>query len=324
MKRLIARPTLFLLFTASLCFALLPGCSVLTSTSRNAYKYAHPTLAVYRFDNKAGGSSGWDLGNGMADVMVNSLIHTGRFTVVERQNLDAILRELDLQHGDITRPEGKLRKQRIINVQYLIKGTVTDFSHIGSGGVGIGVKSTHIRGGGNTAVVSIVVSVIDVETGEILLSTTKSSKVHARRFDVAAAYKDIAFGGDAFSRTPLGKATARAIDDAVADIVRSIGSIPWFPAVVEIQDADIVVNGGEDRRLKPGMLFYVMEPGDEIYDPETGNLLGTTPGRKVGVIELTRVFEKFSYACLRDGRSGEAGSRLVRIKSSESPLLDID
>jgi curli biogenesis system outer membrane secretion channel CsgG len=59
-----------------------------------AYK---PRVAVYGFETKA--SSGfwhdakWDIGTGMAEMLSDALVNTGKFNVVERINLNDITTE---------------------------------------------------------------------------------------------------------------------------------------------------------------------------------------------------------------------------------------
>ena len=45
------------------------------------------TVAVSRFENKAGISSQMKLGSGMADMLADALIQSGKFVVLERQTL---------------------------------------------------------------------------------------------------------------------------------------------------------------------------------------------------------------------------------------------
>ena len=310
------RPFLRLSIMCGIVALVLSGCSSLAPDS--SYRYVHPRVAVFRFENKAPRGTRWNIGDGMADMMVTCLMKARRFTVIERENLPAILKELDFQRTGKTREEGKIPHQRIMNVQYLIKGTITDFSHIGRGGISIGTDSTYVGGRGSTALVSMVITVIDVESGEILLSTTSSRKVRARGLDVGAAYKDVSFGGQAFYRTPLGKATQKAMNRAIREVVDVIGSRKWQPVIIEVKNNRVVLNGGRDRRLRVGALYHVMRHGEKVYDTETGNLLGTTPGRRIGVVEVTELFDKFSYAGLREGELGEVGFRLQKLSRKES------
>jgi len=62
-----------------------------------------PTVTVYGFEVKA--SSGfwhdakWDIGTGMGEMLIDALVNTGKFNVVERLNLSDITTEQDLVTG---------------------------------------------------------------------------------------------------------------------------------------------------------------------------------------------------------------------------------
>ena len=62
--------------------------------------------------------------------------------------------------------------------------------------------------------------------------------------------------------------------------------------------------------------------GQRICDTETGDFLGTTPGEGIGVVEVTEVYDRFSYAVCRQGETGEIGFRLRRLSSKDSKALD--
>jgi hypothetical protein len=47
---------------------------------------------------------------------------------------------------------------------------------------------------------------------------------------------------------------------------------------------------GQVTGLKQGDLLRVLEEGDEIYDPQTGNFLGKAPGKLKGTIEVVSFF----------------------------------
>jgi curli biogenesis system outer membrane secretion channel CsgG len=309
-------PSLRVFAVILLLLTCLTGCSGLPFFDRS-YRYVQPTVAVFKFDNKAPFPLKWDLGEGMADQMVSGLMATKRFTVLERQDIGAVLEELQFQSGGVTRKEGKVPPQRVKNAQYLLKGRITDFTHVARGGIGIGYHWFRIGGGGTLAIVSMVIQVIDVESGQVLLAKTVSANAWAAELDLAATYQGVSFGGTAFYRTPLGKATQSAIDDAIGSIVKVIGRIPWRPVINSINKEWAVLNGGEDRRVKEGTLYHVIQPGQRIFDRETGDLLGSTPGARIGVLQVVQVFDRFSYARLLKGSCGEVGYNLEPLTSDE-------
>ena len=92
--------------------------------------FVKPSIAVMTFENRAGGARGLNVGDGMKDVLVDRLMATRRFRVIERPEISRVLQELQLQNSGITRAQRRAAMGRIKNVQYLIKGTITDFGHV--------------------------------------------------------------------------------------------------------------------------------------------------------------------------------------------------
>jgi curli biogenesis system outer membrane secretion channel CsgG len=262
-----------------------------------------PTVAVMKFENRAPFPLGWNLGDGMKDVLVDRLVATGRFTVVERPELASVMKELRLQHSGATRGQRRAALGRLKNVQYLIKGTITDFGHVSRRrgmfeGLGLG-----IFGGGARAVMGMTMYVVDVESGEIICSESLTESVRAGDTAVKAEYKAVAFGGSSFYRKPLGRATARVIDKAVRRIGSVIACRPWQAKIALVQDGGtVLINGGRDRGVEAGLECDVFEAGEPIHDPDTGDRIGTQPGKLIGRIRITRVRARYSEAHIVSGK----------------------
>lgn len=301
---------LFLLIIA----ALLMGCERSLSLSDPRNEYVKPAVAVMKFENRAPFPLGWNLGDGTADILVDRLMATRRFHVIERPELDSVLRELRLQNSGSTRVENKSAMGRLKNVQYLIKGTVTDFGHV-SGGTGfLGLPNMDLMGRCNQAVMGITLYVVEVESGEIICSQTISESVRTSEMNVKAVYKDVAFGGSAFYSTPLGKATASVLDKAVRKVTDVIATRPWEPKIAMVQtDGSVIVNGGADRFLPAGREYGVSESGEPILDPDSGDIIGRKPGRSIARVRIREVHERFSVADVIDGRTADVrvGQRLT-------------
>jgi len=279
--------------------AALAGCGGLGGADAN---YIKPTIAVMKFDSRAAFPIRWDIGGGMRDILVDRLVATGRYHVIERPELAAVLKEIQFQQSGATRRHRRAQPGRLKNVEYLIKGTVTDFGHVsthrGFGSLG----SLDVFGGGQRAVLGLTLYVVDVESGEILCSHSIEESVRAGDATVKAAYKDVAFGGSVFYRTPLGRATAHAIDKAVRRVSRTVAARRWVPKVAAVQpDGQAVLNGGKNRRVRPGTRYEVVTAGEPVVDPDTGDVLGARPGQPVGTLEVTRVRDRYSLAELVAG-----------------------
>lgn len=295
---------LWLLIGISLA-AMACGCG---GKEKPSGQYVKPTVAVMKFENRAAFPMRWDLGTGTRDMLVDGLMRTDRFHVIERPELDSVVGELNFQKSGMTREENKAAVGRLKNVQYLIKGTITDFSQVSA----IGGSAKGSSGGGgasvSTAVVSIIMYVVDVESGEITTSESVEQSVNAGAVNFDALYKGVTYGGSAFYKTPLGEATQKVIDRAVTKITSAIANKPWTPRIAAVQpDGSVVLNGGTDRGVIVGQHYELLEQGAPILDPDTGDVLGRQTDRSVGMITVTVVQDRISQASVQKGTAPKVG-----------------
>jgi len=243
-----------------------------------------PTIAILRFDNHAATPGNWDLGNGMKDVLVDRLMKTNHYHVIERPDIEALLHEIQFQNSGVTRPQDRARIGQLKNVQYVVKGSITDFSQVAGGSAYAQSSRWRLFGSGDVAVVSIMLYVIQVESGEIISSTRLEQAVHAGRAAVQSVYKDVTFGGSVFYRTPLGQATAKVLDRAVDQVSAAVVARPWEPRIAAVSPGQVIINGGQERGLRVGAELSVLEAGTPIVDPDTGDTIGQHGGRIIGQI----------------------------------------
>ena len=145
-------------------------------------KSSRPTVAVLDLDFgsvKQWWSGNWDIGKGVADLIVDGLVEDGSFRVIERKRLDAILAEQNFSSSDRADPSAAsvAKIGKALGVKYLLVGSITKFGtekkgmSVGGGGFGriggaIGAVGTQ-KGQANVA---ITVRMIDSSTGEIMAS----------------------------------------------------------------------------------------------------------------------------------------------------------
>lgn len=279
------------------CALLLSGLSACAPFgTSNQYKYEKPRVAILDFENKVSLSNQWKLSEGMRDMLVDALVKTDRYTVLTRRDLGAVLSELDIQRESYFRQEGKLEQGKLKNVQYLIKGAVTDFSHVRGGALRVTGSLLGLGVSAQVAAVSVTLYVIDVESGEIIASKTMEGTASAGSADFGTIYKDVVIGGNVFFRTPLGRATQDVMEQCLDHIAQVIATKQWYPSVVKIDGTRLIISGGEDRHVAPGSLWSGYEKGAPLIDPKTGDILGQEPGKLSGSIRVTNVHEKFSTA----------------------------
>ena len=100
-------------------------------------------VAVMNFEN----NSSWhywgdNLGYAAADELVTQLFGTGKFSLVERSQLDAVLAEQNLGQSGLVNPAQAAEVGRLLGVQLILTGSITKFSiDTKAGGFrGIGVE----------------------------------------------------------------------------------------------------------------------------------------------------------------------------------------
>lgn len=294
------------LLAACLGASLCAGCANGFEWGRSD-KYVKPTIAVMKFENRAPFVFKWNLGSGMRDVLVDRLVATGRYHVIERGEIGSVMSELKFQQSGATRTHARAELGRGKNVRYLIKGTITDFGHVASSSGFADLDLLGVFGSSARAVMGLTLYVVDVETFEIIASESISESVRAGDIDIRAKYRNVAFGGSVFHRTPLGRATARVIDRAVRRISGTIARRPWVPRLADVspEAGYVTINGGVDRNVRTGAEFEVLEPGRPVVDPESGDVLGREASKVLGRVRISRVHDRYAVANIVGGRTGE-------------------
>ncbi len=301
----LARPVPALL--ALLLALAAAGCQSPPGTRSNGFFFTRrpptvkPVLAVSDFENKASFNGQWNLGQGMAEILTAELLDSERVEVLERQHLGDVMGEIVRQGQEFFRPEGRVQKGRLKNAQYLVRGVVTDFTVTGDSSGWFSISALTLRGRGSRARVAIALRVQDVTSGQVISAVKTDAEVSARGFGGGINYKGVAFGGDAFFRTPLGKATEKAVAQAVKRVLHDLPVQLWQARVAEVEGSRIIINGGKTVGLRVGDVFGARGRPREVTDPASGNVIELMPGPLTAYLRVTQVNETSAFAELVKG-----------------------
>jgi curli biogenesis system outer membrane secretion channel CsgG len=253
-------------------------------------------VAVSRFENKTNVHGQWALDSGMADQLADALVQSGKFVVVERQTLGDVTAEQDLVTAGRARKSQSAQTGKLVSSQILIKGTVTEFEARSAGsGKSFGIGGFNIGSKREEAHVGLIIRLIDTTSGEILASKRVEGKAKSGGLKWDASAMGVSMGSDGFTKTPLGKATQIAIDNAVEIISQGLVNVPFQAHVISAKGGTVLINAGERTGVSVGDQFSVYGLGEEIVDPTTGESLGVEE-EELGVIEITQVKEKYAKA----------------------------
>ncbi|MFY9271240.1 MAG: CsgG/HfaB family protein [Candidatus Manganitrophaceae bacterium] len=292
-------------------------------------------VAVARFgatDRFAQVYGGWDIGGGLSAQLVTELIHSGKVIVVERAILSQILREQELTDSKLVTKETAAQVGQLLGVDYLIVGEVTEFEQkaIGGGGRVGWLRWIFPKGSAefSAAHVGIDLRVIDTTTGEILHSHRSEGRAWEKAVAIDLNLPVLTFGGDAFHKTPLGKATRQTIHDALSFILGAVQervrNYDWIGKIIHQEDQLFYLNAGNGANVHVGDRLSVFSIKKVLTDPETNQTVGMIEN-PVGEMAVTFVSQRFSKARLLNREPGEPPKKgdVVRFKE-KNPRMGLN
>ena len=277
---------------------------LLTLTAGVALGQAKPRVAVLEFKNKAQGYawSWYQAGQAAQDMMVTELVKIDKYRVIERDRLDALMKEKSLTLSGDVDPKTAVKLGKQLGVEYFIIGNVTEMNLIKKGvstpgwipGIGrapnVDVKSSKME-------VALDARAINTSTGEIVWADTGKAETSDSSVFVMGA------GGGADDRNKLD----RCLRPAVQMLASSLGkkalgtsgvgggsdSSGIAGKIANVEGGTIYLNVGAEAGVKEGEEFGVYRVGKVIKDPDTGEVLGqdeTQVGRvRVATIKGARM-----------------------------------
>lgn len=259
------------------------------------------TISVSKFENKAGWSGKWDVGDGFGSIMTDALQASKKFVVLgEKDMRREAMDEQDLAtSGRMAGGKKAPKTGQMTPAQLLVKGDITHVqdSTTGGGG-GISLYGFRVGGSKDRAEVNATIYIIDSTTGQVKASTKVVGKAGRKGLNVG--YSGSHFGGDlgGFMNDNVGKACEDAVGQAVEYLEKQLEKIPWEGSVVKAGDK-ILINRGAREGVEEGNVF-VVGTTETITDKDTGEVLDTEV-KQVGKIKAVTVKEKISYCEAVDG-----------------------
>src|SRR5688572_7297608 len=167
-----------------------------------------PVLAVTEFQNRT--SAAWwygGVGDDLAGMLTNELAGTGKFRMVERDKLTAVLDEQDLAaSGRVSKSSGA-KIGKMTGAQYLVIAALSAFEEDvkGTGG-GLSFRGISVGGKKEDAYLAVDLRVVNTTTGEVEFTRTIEARASSGGLNVGL-YRG-GFGGNLskYEKTPTGKA----------------------------------------------------------------------------------------------------------------------
>ena len=278
------------------------GLSMAGSVAASGSGNLRYSISVSKFENKAGWSGQWDIGNAFGEIMTAALQESGKFIVLgEKDMRGEAMAEQDLANsGRMAGGKKAPKTGQMTPAQLLVKGAITHVQDSTTGGdAGVNVMGFRIGGGGDKAEINATIYIIDSTTGQVKAQTKVVGKAGRKGLNIG--YSGSSFGGDVagFKKDNVGKATEDAVGQGVQFLEKQLEKIPWEGTVIKADDK-IIINRGSREGVSVGQVFSVGAV-ETMTDKDTGEVLDTEM-KQAGKIKVTSVKEKISYCEVLDGK----------------------
>lgn len=232
-------------------------------------------VAIARFSNETQYAKGIfyekendPITNQALDILTTKLASTNKFILLERQEMDKIMKEYKLSEN----------QGQKIGADYLIIGSVTEFGRKNVGDVNVFSRSKT-----QTVQAGVSLRLVDVSTGQIIYSeeakgeaetTNKTVMGLGERTDYDATLSD--------------KAISVAISKLVENVINNCMDRPWKSYFLTYDQDGILISGGASQGIKVNDIFEVVEKGKRVKNPQTGMMM-ELPGKTVGKVKITHM-----------------------------------
>ena len=281
-----------------------------------AYAQLKKRVAVFNFENKT--KQGWHWwdgrgpGDGMADMLTTELVKSGKYVVIERQEISRIIEEQRMGQSGLITAESAAQVGKLLGVELVIIGALTEYG-MTKGGTGVRVKGIRVGVKSQKATVGIDVRMINTSTGVILAAENVRKESTSRGLRLSTPQGGFDNRKD-FDSSVVGKATRSCIDVIMEMIEKQMEKVPWEGKIILVQGSTIYIKPGSDGGVNVGDSFTIYAPGQVLKDPDTGLVLGTVES-KIGTIQVSSMLPngKAGIANIVSGSGFEKG-QYVRLK----------
>lgn len=242
------------------------------------------------------GQSG--IGQMVASLLTTELVKDGTYKVLERSQLQSILKEQNLSTSGIADAKDAAKIGKVLGVNAIVTGSVTQYnvSSKKTGVFGIGVKTT-------TGKVALNARMIDTTSGEILFASDGSGEESESGMALGSIYSsDSSNYGD----TLLGKSTKKALENIIREVVAYApklreGALSGQVAYYDNSTKCCYLDLGKESGVEKDQTLYVTRVIREIKSPTTGEVIKRI-SEKVAELKIREVEKASSTAICIAGK----------------------
>ena len=186
------------------------------------------------------------------------------------------------------------RQAKIAGVNFVVFGRVID-ARVREKSDEIGI----VRQTKSYTEAKVEVRVFDVNAGKEIFTETLQGYADDSTFRFFASDREDYL---AYRRELIRYAVRVAVRKSIPKIIELASKLDWVGRVAKIIGTRIYLNAGRESGINIGDILKIITEGTEIYDPESGALIGMSKGDMKGTIEIVDYFgNDGSIAILHSG-----------------------
>ena len=252
------------------------------------------------------------LGEQFSQYLGGMLSRNEKFTVLDRQTQQAILKEKKLLMSEDAPLEEKVRLGEALGADYMLVGEVTQAELLV-------METSNPAIGGITREFE---AYMDVEYRLLVGPTRQMAFADQLRIRLENDEVKALVEGWKSDDIDYNELEQRLVQMAAGRIADSVMEYLYPVRVAALREGGMLILNRGGRGFADGDVFEVCRSGGDIIDPETGKSLGKDE-TKYGIIMLTRVLPRISYAKLLEGAVGDdvVGSICRRVRMDVAPEM---
>ncbi len=273
-----------------------------------------------------------DVGKGVADMLVQKLVQDGKYSVIERSQLDKVLAEQNFSNSDRADATTAAKIGKVLGIDAIIIGSITQFGrddqHTKVGGGGYGLGKYGLGGIGTSkakAVVGITARMVNTSTAEIMVAVTGTGESERSSTSLLGGGGSGWSGGGAgldmgssnFGATILGEATHKAVDDTATQLDAGVDKVQTVKIeisglVADVSGNTLIVNVGSKLGVKVGDKFVISRQVRTVKDPATGKVIKSVED-KIGEATVTETDSDSATATFNGTGPAKVGDVVKRL-----------
>ena len=240
---------------------------------------AKKAVAVTKIENTSGNSYGRKAAQDLETALTTILVQSGNYNVVERSQLDYVLRELNIASTGLINGQTAIQFGEMVGADYTIIGNVTlaEFQSF-----------NNYLYKGHKAKVKFNFKFIDNKTGIIEISEIVDGSDTVSEFENKYPDRDIMI--------------ANAAEDAVKKVKELIDAYnPVSGIIISLSDDIAYIDVGKNNGIHKNDIFVIYEEGKVIRHPNTGKIMAVEE-KELGKLKINSVESDYSIGKIIKGK----------------------